>query len=165
MNCEQIHELLAESLSWEWDEEVMRHLNDCHECSKFCDDLKTLAEMTVDLQNEVPVPPEFQNQVFYRLSQSRGSMKIIAPIVLILGTIAASGFYWYGGDQTEPNWVSIFSGGAETRLNDELEGETTFLEVEVDGSPEGGYILRLPSVIRIKHSDLHEESYISNVSH
>ncbi|HLV00644.1 MAG TPA: hypothetical protein VKZ59_05220 [Acidobacteriota bacterium] len=165
MNCEQIHELLAESLSWEWDEEVMRHLKECHECSKFCDDLKTLAEMTADLQNEEPVPPEFQNQVFYRLSQSRGAKKFVTPIILILGVIAAGSFYWYGGDKTEPDWAPASSASAEVQLNDELEGETTFLEVEVDSSPEGGYILRLPSVIRIKHSNLHEESYITNVSH
>lgn len=166
MSCEQIHALLTECLSWERDEEVMRHLNQCRECSKFCRDLKALAEMTADLQEEFPVPPEFQTEVFSRLAQRRNSLRLVVSTVLALAVLTAGGFYWHTAvEPVEQNWGSTFSAGMEDPFGDEMEGETQFLEVVVDESTEGGYILRLPSVIRIKHSDLHEESFVSNVSH
>lgn len=167
MSCEEIHALLAESLSWEQDERVLRHLKGCPECSEFCEDLKTLAELTADLQEELPVPPEFQTEVFSRLSQRRNSLRMVVPIFLTIGLLMAGGLYWETNSEPveQKKWGSIFSAGADDPFSEKIDEETHFLEVVVDESAEGDYILRLPSVIRIKHSDLHEESYVSNVSH
>jgi len=79
------------------------------------------------------------------------------------------GFFWAGGFVFSDNPPA-----QQTELLIEQEihspdfndlNESDYIDLVVEESPEGELIIRLPSVIEVRKTELHEDVYINHVSH
>ncbi len=65
-------------------------------------------------------------------------------------------------DSTRHEGESALEGGRPDKAR---PAEPTYVDVIVTGEEDEKFILRLPSVIEVRRTELQEDFYISNVSH
>lgn len=169
MNCGQVQHNLAEDLASRADPELARHLNSCAACRRMCDDLLELEELSQSLSGSFRVPDSFQAEVLARAALERPRNRRLR-LALAAGFCFAAflGLVrpWEGlnavdlpdaGPYPERWSASIEDGGSE--------GQVPLVEVLIEGFDKQPVILRLPSTIEIRRTDLQEDFYIRHVSH
>jgi hypothetical protein len=167
MNCEQVQLSLVEDLANRTEEQVARHLESCAVCRRVCDELLELEDLSRSLSGRFRVPATFQAEVLARAAVERPrkrrlrfALAAAVFVVISLGLVRP----WDrlsavdAPRREEPHrWAVSWGEGVPER-------DTPMVEVVIEGQEEP-LILRLPSTIEIRRTDLREDFYIQNVSH
>ncbi len=167
MNCEQVQLSLVEDVANRADERVARHLESCAVCRQVCDELLELEDLSRSLSGRFRVPATFQAEVLaraagegHRIRRLRFALAAAVFVVVSLGLVRP----WdrLGAVDTPQleeyqRWAASWDQGVPNQ-------DAPMVEVVIEG-PEEPLILRLPSTIEIRRTDLREDFYIRNVSH
>jgi hypothetical protein len=169
MNCVHVQTSLAEDLLSRTDEEVAAHLSACPDCSRLCDELLELEDLSRSLSGRFRVPTEFRDEVLARLAERKARRRrrfgVAAAVALVALLLAVFVRPWETSRVTDrhagvPPVVMQLAAPVG-------QGQTGSDYVDVVVTQDGGedLILRVPSVIEIHRTQLQEDFYISNVSH
>lgn len=165
MNCRDVQKSLTEDLLSQNLGEIRRHLQECGSCQDFCSDLLKLQDWTRELSEAVRTPAGFQDSVMEDLNrQLRFRRRALRPLIAVSVLLALSGgFFWASRDGRPDDSAGPYF---QIRSVDAHESPNQiYLDVVLDPPDGEGYILRLPSVIEVRRTELHEEVYLQNASH
>lgn len=166
MNCQEVQDNLIEDLDCRLDEEISIHLKCCSECRFLDEDLLALGELARSLGNQCQVPSDFGSKVLEQAAKSNaagpwGLKPICAALFLAM---LAVGFLWI--KDGAGGFAEEVGGGSVVSFREQEDNvEPSYVEVVVEDPLVGNVILRLPSVIEIHRTDLHEDSNRKNVSY
>lgn len=165
MNCRDVQKLLTEDLLSRNLDEVRRHLQGCAPCQDFCNDLLKLQEWTRELSKAVQTPAGFQDSVMDDLHQHlRFRRRALRPLIAAIVLLTLTGGFFWASHQSRPTYGA--NPYFQIRSVDAHESPNqTYLDVVFDMPDGDGYILRLPSVIEVRRTELHEEVYLQDASH
>jgi predicted anti-sigma-YlaC factor YlaD len=160
MNCRRFQSSLAEDLLNQGEERVAAHLKECEECRAVYSDLLEIEELSRSLSGRVQVPPNFREEVLAKVARKRRSrpfrlVAAVAGVVLLAATVS----FFQGVESVDS---TRHKGGRPDKAR---PAEPTYVDVIVTGEENEEFILRLPSVIEVRRTELQEDFYISNVSH
>lgn len=177
MTCQEVTKLLTEDIQAMNQLKVRAHLAQCLECEEFRGELLSLESLAGLLRDQVRAPSDFSSKVDSSLRESSSGWKpVFAVVAVVLVSLIA---LWgvkngYGVFESEQSVVS----SREVKQEYTLPGRTgavelprldprsdDYVEVILDGPSEPEYILRLPSRIEIRRSQLHRDSSLKHVSH
>lgn len=142
------------------------HLKECEECRSVYADLLEIEELSRSLSGRVQVPPNFREEVLAKVARERPSrpFRLVAALAGVV-LLAATASFFQGVesvDSTRHEGESALEGGRPDKAR---PAEPTYVDVIVTGEEDEKFILRLPSVIEVRRTELQEDFYISNVSH
>lgn len=168
MTCDQIKEQLLEDLSCRRSSEVARHLSECTACATLVEELVELDQLVSMLKDQCSAPAGFRVDIVSRTSECRSWRgSYLRPVVFGALLLVAGVVSWITleGPKHEQQVLdapaSVYSDTVQAS-----ETDPAFVEVVVtDSSSEGGIILRLPTVIEIRQTEVAEDFYLRNVSH
>lgn len=168
MNCNEIQRLLTNDFETAHDERVAAHLRECAECRDLKRDLASLRELSRGLEGVSASHVDLTQKILSEASSfSLWKRTITAPIVVVFLLFSLSaGVVWYSAIDSRAGR----SAGHDLRLgsfsfpSEERQGPS-YLDITVEEPNEGNYILRMPAVIEVQQTELHEDSYFLNISH
>jgi hypothetical protein len=183
MSCEKIRQVLIEDPSAEQSSEVRSHLEACQECRKLHEDLLNLEQLSGLLKDQVSAPSDFASRVVSRADRRTGwrfgFLSGTAAVSLLL--VAATLVGWNAPDQAQPEVarevLESVGSGPERIVFKEFSAEEIigvkdsgvrsddYVEIIVENATGSEYLLRVPSTIKIRRSDLHHDLYFTDVSY
>ncbi len=188
MNCTRVERLLTEDLRSAENADLSRHLNECQRCKDLYRELKSLAELSGELKNEVQAPAFFASRICARASESARPRRSLALAVLTTSVIGVFSFAIVKfallsdtpvqtatpsviatGSVTEdqaiePQWTTDWPVSESSLLNDRGR-DPRYVEILVSEPSESDFIVRLPSSIEVGSNQADNEYYLRNVSH
>lgn len=166
MNCRSVRTSLAEDLLSRVDEEIAAHLEECEECRAVCRDLMEIEELSRSLGGRVGVPEGFREAVLSKAAR-KAPARVFRLGAALAGMVllAASVGLFQGGDSPEPGILEVEPEPRHVELEGTGSIEPAYVDVLVTGDGNETFILRLPSVIEVRRTELQEDFYIANVSH
>lgn len=173
MSCEEVLRRLTEDLSSRLEESVAAHIEECSDCRSCCKDLVELKYLVQTCSGKHRVPAEFESETLARLAQIKPSrfpsFTLVAVFATLLMVMAGIVYSWEDESRSDED-RGLHIAAQDLRFESEpLEiqpsAEAEFVEVVVEETPGKTLILRLPSVIEIRRTEVSEELQIADVSH
>jgi hypothetical protein len=173
MNCKEVQNNLLEDLTSRFNESVADHLDGCSECKSLCQDLMELEDLSSFLQHQVSAPPDFRLNVLSTAKKVLPRwMFSIGPALafVILITVSAGVLAFWDSPSVVPGGALVVDNSGESLMIDyeiseiEIDENLEYVDI-VQETPDGQVILRVPSVIEVRRTELHEESEFRNVSY
>ena len=173
MSCESVLNKLTENLSSRFDVPVAAHLDECSECRSCCEDLVELKYLVQSCSGKHRVPSQFESETLSRLAQEKPSrlpsFRLVAVCVTLLMVTVGIVYSWEDETRIEED-RGLYIAAQDLHFESEpLEirpsAEAEFVEVVVEETPGNTLILRLPSVIEIRRTEVSEDLVIADVSH
>lgn len=177
MKCPEVEQKLVEDVCAAEEIEVAIHLRGCGACRSLREQLRALEELSSELRDQARAPESFVCEVLAQVrTHSRGiagrwEVRAAGFAVLIVLSALAAGFWLSQGWETAASVQAGETGteGIEWMAAPEPErfigGENGYVDVILGESPEERFILRLPPVIEVRQTRLHDRAYFQNVSH
>ncbi|UCF36839.1 MAG: hypothetical protein JSU96_18840 [Acidobacteriota bacterium] len=174
MNCREVQKRLAEDSSWRFEESFSDHLVNCPECRTHCEDLLELEDLARSLGDRCRVPSDFKSEILEKVADVKSPFAFLSPFRVLAAClvllVVSVGFFstWEESEQVDepvkldPFESVVFDGDFGLESSDE---QPTYIEITVDDPVNGELILRLPSEIVIRQTELHEDFYLHQVSH
>ena len=180
MTCKKVERLLTEDIRAVEKAEVQTHIRCCCSCEKLYRELLSIKELSPLLRESKKAPVDFTSQVYRRLSKPSLWQIYGRPALSVsLAILVAVGFLWIREVQQQTTEKAMV---ASERI---LEAEEPFSEPVVDdlqvvdgdhvegpyvdvilSSPsEPEYVLRLPSRIKVRTTNLHHDIYLNYASY
>jgi len=168
MNCVEIQTSLAENLEARFNPVVAGHLGSCVDCSRVCQELLELEELSRSLSGRFKVPSNFRDEVLCRVDENkpllRWRLMLGVSFVALLAAVVVFFKPWeVSGSDRSPSPVP--SSVHATTSPAVSAGDAGFVEILVPGEGDEEMIVRLPAVIEVRRTQLQEDFYLSNVSH
>ncbi len=168
MNCVEIQTSLAENLEARFDPLIAVHLDGCVHCSRTCQELLELEELSRSLSGRFKVPSNFRDEVLCRYEEDkplrRWRMVLGVSCVALLAALVVFFKPWeVSGSDRSPSAVP--SAVHSTTSGVLPAADSGFVEIVVPGEGDDEMIVRLPTVIEVRRTQLQEDFYLSNVSH
>ena len=168
MNCVEIQTSLAENLASRSEPLTAEHLAGCVDCSKACEELLELEALSLSLSGRFKVPSNFRDAVLCRFEEERPlrrwrTLLGVSCLVLLAAVVVFFKPWAVSGSDGNPAAVNSFS--YSTPSSSVPSADAGFVEIVVPGEGDDEIILRLPSVIEVRRTQLQEDFYITNVSH
>ena len=176
MKCQEVERRLLEDSSARQERGLQEHLHSCPGCAQLCRELLSMEESWASLRESSKAPRGFVEGTRHRLRREsrRGAYRMAAVAACLLVAAVALTF-WPPGDQTHSSDgtavhfaaprpptpplaagnLSVEPGGADDR----------YVDVVVESPSSAEHILRLPSRIEVRRTRLHDDFYLSNISH
>ncbi|MEE8348159.1 MAG: hypothetical protein V3R94_01210 [Acidobacteriota bacterium] len=177
MICNEVERLLTEDISQGNDAQVQKHIEQCLSCKKLHQELESMGELTVLLREMDKAPADFSSRVYARLRQPSLWFLQWHPVpALALVILALLSSLWILEVQPAPEAVlgseEASQGEQFARVDDEeielTDGdgvEGPYVDVIMESPSESEYIIRLPSQIKVRTSDLTSDIYLNNASY
>jgi len=173
MSCESVLNKLTEDLSSRFDATVAAHLDECSECRSCCEDLVELNYLVQSCSGKHRVSSEFESETLGRLAKEKPSrfpsFRLVAVCATLLVVTVGIVYSWEDETRIEEDRGLYI---AAQDLHFEFEpfeiqpsAEAEFVDVVVEETPGNTLILRLPSVIEIRRTEVSEDLHIDHVSH
>jgi len=171
MNCNEVQRKLTDELDSRFEHDVVDHLTTCSSCRGLVDDLLEMQDLIQIITTSSKIPRHLYADVLDGVAQNHRrpwflNRAVFASVALLLFVV---GFFWAGGfvfsenPPTQQTELLIEQEIHSPDLND--LNESDYIDLVVEESPEGELIIRLPSVIEVRKTELHEDVYINHVSH
>ncbi len=173
MSCESVLKKLTEDLLSRFDESVAAHLDECSDCRSCCEDLVELKYLVQSSSGKHRVPSEFESETLNRLAREKPSrfpsFRLVAVCATLLMVTVGIVYSWEDETGIEED-RGLFIAAQDLQFeSDRFEirpsAEAEFVEVVVEETPGNTLILRLPSVIEIRRTEVSEDYHIADVSH
>ncbi len=182
MNCKEVERLLTEDISQGNDSRVQDHIDCCSLCRRLHRELTSMSELGRLLRTIDQVPADFSSRVFQKLAPSSLWQLQWKP-VLTLGLVMLGlvSFLWIQETQSareamlvaeetprEEPFARVQDGDLELIEGEQAESdrvEGPYVDVILKSPSESEYILRLPSRIKVRTSDLNHDIYLNNASY
>lgn len=173
MSCESVLRQLTEDLSSRFDGSVAAHLDECSDCRSCCEDLVELKYLVQSCSGKHRVPTDFESETLNRLAEEKPSrfpsFRLVAVCAALLMVMVGIVYSWEDETRTDED-RGLYIAAEDLQFESEpLEirpsAEAEFVEVVVEETPGKTLILRLPSVIEIRRSEVREELVMADVSH
>ena len=182
MNCKEVERLLTEDISQGNDARVQDHIGRCSLCRRLQRELTSISELSPLLRTIDKAPADFSSRVFQRLApfslwQFQWKPALTWGLVM-LGLIS---FLWIQETQSageamlvaeetprEEPFARVQDGDLKFIEEERVESERVegpYVDVILKNPSEPEYILRLPSRIKVRTSDLNHEIYLNNASY
>ncbi len=160
MNCKSVQQQIIEDLSHRCDEAVKIHLECCPECRQLCDDLIALEDLARSLGDQYKVPAGFGSRVLAHTHRKTflGFFGLRPILVLLLIVMLPLGLFLMDDGAASRNESFVTEDAAHREVSEDPE----YIEVVIDDPEQGELILRLPSVIEIHRTELHEDFNYQN---
>jgi hypothetical protein len=181
MTCKEVERLLAEDISQGHDALALDHIERCSVCQRLHRELTSMSELSRLLGGGDRAPADFSSRVHERLAKlSLWQLQWKPALALSLGLLGLVGFLWIqevqpGTDaqfvtETTPqeeSFARVQDGDPQLIDADRVEGpvEGPYVDVILKSPSEPEYILRLPSRIKVRTSDLNSDIYLNNASY
>jgi len=173
MSCESVLNKLTEDLSSRFDPSVAAHLDECSECRSCSEDLVELNYLVQSCSGKHRVPSEFESETIGRLAKEKPSrfpsFRLVAVCATLLVVTVGMVYSWEDEARIEED-RGLYIAAQDLHFESEAleiqpSAEAEFVEVVVEETPGNTLILRLPSVIEIRRTEVSEDSHIDHVSH
>lgn len=167
MTCQEVEQLLLDDLSAAGRAAVREHLAACPACDTLHRELQALQDLSVRLRKEVSegeLPEEFTSKVISRIEAeshelAEWRLATVAAIVLLMsGTLIWTAAGGAGTMQQEAS-----AGLSENSID--LEADDPPVQLILEAPADSEYILEVPSRIKIRRQELHDDFYLTQVSH
>jgi len=171
MNCKDVQKRLTDDLDTRFEDEMVSHLTTCASCRELVDDLLEMQDLIQIITTSSKIPrhlyADILDEVVQETKKTRVFFRTAAVACAVLFLVA--GFFWArsSGFVNEPADRPVAASVKREAPCPELRNpvDQEYVDLIVERSPEGELIIRLPSVIEIRETDLHEDVYIRYVSH
>ena len=177
MTCREVERLLIDEKRMN-DPEVLDHLRECPDCEQLRAEFLSMEELNRLLRDRVQAPSDFASRVSEARRRMSGWRVCCRPaFALAVLALVSLIVVWAAGlkldfSSPEKAWVSsAVLPGAESLPEVRMEAEwisplpKAYVDVAVGNSFGPGYVVRLPSRIEIRRTELHAESHLKNVSY
>lgn len=167
MNCRELEKLLLDDLRAADRSAAREHLEKCPACDALRRELQALRELSGMLQTDAEAPDEFTAQVVTRVragsnhESNRRLTTAAAGVLVISGVLLWTAVSETGNTQEDPVEIdrALPDAAAEFDMNEPP------VQLLLETPSESEYILEVPSRIKIHRQELHDEFYLTQVSH
>lgn len=173
MKCKAVERLLSEDLGAASRPDVKHHLRLCAGCREVCRDLLSLQKLSRLLDGKVEAPASFSSRIQAATSVSRAGWMAWKPalLVMMLAVLLGAMVFW-----TEEQGAETRSSAVEAHLLREGKDRSglpaveqqpavPYVEIILNQAARPPRLLRLPSTIEIRETQLHQDVYLHEVSH
>ena len=177
MTCREVERLLIDEKRMN-DPQVLDHVRECPDCEQLRAEFLSMEELNRLLRDRVQAPSSFASRVSEARRRMNGWRAFCKPVLALAVLVLVSLIViWAAGPRLnfsspETTWVSsavLPNTESLPVVKMGTEWGSPSPEVYVDvvvGNPSGpGYVLRLPSRIEIRRTELHTESHLRNVGY
>ena len=171
MNCRLVQAKIIEDLDHRFEEEIRVHLDSCGDCRHLYEDLAALEELAQSLGDQYKVPTGFGARVLAQADKmkSRGFFRFRPVLVPLAIVMLSFGFFWMNddaisGESLETQETAVTDITVDIQDYENGEG-SSYIEVIIEDAEEGEVILRVPSVIEVRRTELHEDFYYHNTGY